>query len=122
MFENKIDAKILQKMNFPIEIFIFITALFLSANYTLGLDLANITAKFNSNQYNILYDSSNTSCNELQSMNVEAGVKCMMLCQQTQCKSVRYEKWSNICYLNGSNPHLIEYETLPGIDIKYFLG
>ena len=72
-------------MNSPIKNCFFITAVLLSANYTLSLDLANITAKFNSNQYNILYDSSNTSCNELQSVNVDAGVKCMILCQQTQC-------------------------------------
>lgn len=80
---------------------------------------ATTTVSIGGNNYSIKYDS---SCDLLNSTNVDNGIKCVLLCQTTQCKSLSYDSWSSTCVLNGSNPNLINYDQLPDLSIIYFLG
>ena len=78
-----------------------------------------LTFNINNEQFNISYD---TTCGLLLSSNVPNNVKCLLLCQQTLCKSVVYDGSNNTCILDVSQPSLIKYASLTNLNIVYNLG
>jgi len=108
-------------MNILLKQFLGILILFFSLKYGFN---QNLNIELNSNQYNIGYNlsASNSSCNLLVSSNTPNDIKCLILCQMTLCKSLYFNVSTNSCTLNGSEPQLIKYDTLPGLNIEYILG
>ena len=80
-----------------------------------------ISMNINNGQFNISYYS-NSSCDPIASSNVGNNIKCLMLCQMTNCKFLLFDGSSSNCTLFGSNPSLITYGSVSGLNLNYILG
>lgn len=72
-------------------------------------------------QQTIEYNNT-VDCNIIQSQNVSESVRCLALCQSTLCKSLQFDASTKSCTLFGSDPSLIEFDSLIGLNISYVLG
>lgn len=82
---------------------------------------SSLNININSGQFNISYDL-NSSCDLIGSESVPSNLKCLMLCQMTTCKSLQFDVSSNNCTLIGSNPSLIKYDSVSGLNLTYILS
>ena len=92
-------------------------------NFQLGLIFSQQTFNINQNEFAFSYNI-NSSCNLLNSSssNVHNSLKCLIMCQQTQCESLLFDDSTNQCSLTGARPSLIQYETLPNLSLNYVLS
>lgn len=86
--------------------------------------MAQQTIRINGGQYSFTYNlnDTTTSCNLLESPNVQNNIKCLILCQQTGCQTLQFDASTNNCTIVGAKPNLIQYETLQNITLTYILG
>jgi len=82
---------------------------------------SSLNININSGQFNISYDL-NSSCDLIGSSTVPSNLKCLMLCQMTTCKSLQFDVSSNNCTLIDSNPSLIKYDSVSGLNLTYILS
>lgn len=76
-------------------------------------------------QFNILYNSTipgGGGCDLINSNNVPKSMKCLILCQITECKSINFDSNHNKCTIYGSKPNLIQYDKLENMAVIYALG
>lgn len=69
----------------------------------------------------INYQHNSSNCNILTSQNVSAQMRCLILCQTILCESLKFDFDSKNCTLIGGQPQLIEYHSLPGMNLTYNL-
>lgn len=76
-------------------------------------------------QFNILYNlktPGDGGCDLIKSSNVPKSMKCLILCQITECKSIKFDSTHNKCTIYSSRPNLIQYEKLENMSVIYVLG
>ena len=101
-------------------LFLIIGVTFATIKLT-STQILNVTFS-NGDQDTITYNLNDSSCQLLQSTNVDPAVKCLILCQTTLCKSVRYDRSLNLCNMTGSRFDLVQYNNLPDLNINYNIG
>lgn len=111
-----IRQRIFKAINFQVLIFLIFLYYWVDGQQ-LNIKLSN------GKKFSLLYNSSSaTECDSIKSSKIDNNVKCLILCQMTECKSIGYDARTNKCTIHGSRPELIRYDKLDNISLVYVLG